>query len=123
VQDIGGELPCLRELGVEPGQFAEADPFGERVSGSDSTSRRSSPTEDLIDLVRRVGRAGDVSARELVAEFHALGKIQSHLVHRITAAMLSNQLPPTAGSLIRLFSGESATRRAEIALELAGRQR
>jgi len=34
--------------------------------------------------------------------------------------MLSEQLPPTAGSIIRLFGGESSTRRAEITLELAG---
>ena len=34
--------------------------------------------------------------------------------------MRGGQLPPAAGSLIRLFSGESVTRRAEIALELGG---
>jgi alkylation response protein AidB-like acyl-CoA dehydrogenase len=34
--------------------------------------------------------------------------------------MRTRQLPPAAVSLIRLFSGESGTRRAEIALEIAG---
>ena len=34
--------------------------------------------------------------------------------------MRTQKMPPTAGSLIRLFHGESATRQAEIALELAG---
>src|SRR5262249_24534387 len=82
--------------------------------------RRASPVEDLIDLVRRTGQAGDTSARELIAEFHALGKIHSQLVDRVTAGMRSEQLPPTAGSLIRLFMGESGTRPAELALEPAG---
>jgi alkylation response protein AidB-like acyl-CoA dehydrogenase len=90
------------------------------LSGPAVPSRRKSPTGDLIDLVRRTGRAGDTCARELVAEFHALGKIHSHLIDRVTAGMLSEQLPPAAGTLIRLFSGESSARRAEIALELAG---
>src|SRR5207245_11520345 len=88
--------------------------------GPAPTGRRASPVEDLIGLVRRTGRAGDPSARELIAEFHALGTIQSQLVDRVTAGMRSEQLPPAAGSLIRLFFGESASRRAEIALELAG---
>src|SRR5262249_16378041 len=53
-------------------------------------------------------------------EFYALGTIHAQLVDRVTAGMRSGQLPPAAGSLIRLFFGESAIRRAEIALELAG---
>lgn len=113
----GGWAVASRQLFHERNAVGGGSPF---LSGPAMTSRRASPTEDLIELVRRVGRAGDVSARELVAEFHALGKVHSHLVDRVTAAMLSRQLPPTAGSLIRLFSGESTSRRAEIALELAG---
>ncbi|HVB44905.1 MAG TPA: acyl-CoA dehydrogenase family protein [Streptosporangiaceae bacterium] len=89
-------------------------------SGPLPTSRRESAAGDVVGLLRRTGRAGDVAARELVAEFHALGKIHSQLVDRVAAGLRSGQLPPAAGSLIRLFSGETATRRAEIALELAG---
>ena len=74
----------------------------------------------LIDLVRRTGRVDDPYARELIAEAHALGVIHGHLVDRVTAGMRTQKMPPTAGSLIRLFHGESATRQAEIALELAG---
>jgi alkylation response protein AidB-like acyl-CoA dehydrogenase len=89
-------------------------------SGPVVTSRRVSPAGNLIDLVRRTGRADDACARELVAEFHALGTIHSHLVDRVTAGISTGQLPLAAGTLIRLFLGESVSRRAEIALELAG---
>jgi alkylation response protein AidB-like acyl-CoA dehydrogenase len=89
-------------------------------SGPVVTGRRVSPAGNLIDLVRRTGQAGDSSARELVAEFHSLGTIHSHLVDWVTAGIGSGQLPMAAGTLIRLFLGESVSRRAEIALELAG---
>jgi alkylation response protein AidB-like acyl-CoA dehydrogenase len=113
----GGWAVASRQL------FHERNAVGggsQYFSGPAVHSRRKSPTGDLIDLVRRTGQAGDARARELVAEFHALDKIHSQLVDRVTAGMLSEQLPPTAGSIIRLFSGESITRRAEITLELAG---
>jgi len=113
----GGWAVASRQLFHERNAVGGGSPY---ASGPAATSRRASPTEDLIELVRRAGRAKDPSARELVAEFHALGKVQAQLVDRVTAGMRTDQLPPAAGSLIRLFGGESATRRAEIAVELAG---
>ncbi len=113
----GGWAVATRQLFHERNAVGGGSPY---FSGPLPTNRQESAIDDMIDLVRRTGRAGDVAARELVAEFHALGKIHAHLVDRIAAGMRSEQLPPAAGSLIRLFSGEAATRRAEIALELAG---
>jgi alkylation response protein AidB-like acyl-CoA dehydrogenase len=113
----GGWAVATRQLFHERNAVGSGSPY---FSGPAVPSRRRSATEDLIDLVRRTGRAGDVCVRELVAEFHALGTIQSHLADRVAAGMRAGQLPPAAGSLIRLFGGESGTRRAEIALELAG---
>jgi alkylation response protein AidB-like acyl-CoA dehydrogenase len=113
----GGWAVASRQLFHERNAVGGGSPY---YSGPVAASRREFSIEDLIDLVRRTGQAGDVSARELVAEFHALGKVHSHLIDRVAAGMRSGQLPPAAGSLIRLFMGESASRRAEIALELAG---
>jgi alkylation response protein AidB-like acyl-CoA dehydrogenase len=113
----GGWAVATRQLFHERNAMGGGSPY---YSGPAEMLGRDSPVLDLIDLVRRTGQAGDASARELVAEFHALGRIHSHLVDRVTAAMRSGQLPSEAGALIRLFTGESATRRAEIALELAG---
>ncbi len=113
----GGWAVASRQLFHERNAVGGGSPY---FSGPAPGSRRASPVEDLIGLLRRTGRAGDPAARELAAEFHALGKIGAQLVDRVTAGMRSGQLPPAAGSLIRLFSGDSNTRRAEIALELAG---
>src|SRR5258708_27765249 len=109
----GGWAVALRQLFHERVAVGGGSPY---YSGPADTVRQDSPVEDLIGLLRRAGRAADPCARELVAEFHALARIHAHLVDRVAAGMRSVQLPPEAGSLIRLFSGESATRRAEIAL-------
>jgi alkylation response protein AidB-like acyl-CoA dehydrogenase len=55
-----------------------------------------------------------------VAESHLLSRVQEQLIDRVAAGMAAQQLPPTAGAIIRLFSGVSSVRRAEIALDLAG---
>jgi alkylation response protein AidB-like acyl-CoA dehydrogenase len=113
----GGWAVASRQLFHERTAVGGGSPY---VSGPAPRARRASPAEDLIELVRRTGRAGDACARELVAEFHAIGKVHEHLVDWVVAGMRSGQLPPEAGSVIRLFGAESATRRAEIALELGG---
>jgi alkylation response protein AidB-like acyl-CoA dehydrogenase len=58
--------------------------------------------------------------RELVAEAHAIGRVQQQLIGRITAGMRTEQLPPPATAITRLFSGESASRLAEIGVEVMG---
>jgi alkylation response protein AidB-like acyl-CoA dehydrogenase len=113
----GGWAVASRQLFHERNAMGGGSPY---LSGPAPGSRRASPVQELIGAVRRAGRAGDPAARELIAEFHALGKIRIQLADRVTAGMRSEQLPPAAVSLIRLFSGETVTRRAEIALELAG---
>jgi alkylation response protein AidB-like acyl-CoA dehydrogenase len=113
----GGWAVASRTLFHERNAMGGGSPF---LSGPAPGRRRASPVQDLIDVVRRGGRAGDPAARELVAEFYALGKIRGALADRVTAGMRGGQLPPAAVSVIRLFSGEMITRRAEIALELAG---
>ena len=90
----GGWAVASRQLFHERNAVGGGSPF---FSGPAPTSRRASPVEDLIGLVRRTGRAGDPSARELIAELHALGTIQSQLVDRVAAGMRSEQLPPAAG--------------------------
>lgn len=113
----GGWAVASRQLFHERNAVGGGSPY---FSGARAEGRRGTETDALIDLVRRTGRADDPYARELIAEAHALGVIHGHLVDRVTAGMRTQKMPPTAGSLIRLFHGESATRQAEIALELAG---
>ncbi|HVW42444.1 MAG TPA: acyl-CoA dehydrogenase family protein [Amycolatopsis sp.] len=125
------EVPASAVVGEVNGGWAVASRqlFHERnavgggsqyFSGARGESRRGAPTEELIDVVRRTGQADDPRARELVGEVHALGKIHSQLIDRVVAGMRTEKLPAAAGSIIRLFGGESATRRVEIGVELAG---
>ena len=113
----GGWAVASRLLFHERNAVGGGSPY---FSGARAEGRRGTETDALIDLVRRTGRADDPYARELIAEAHALGVIHGQLVDRVTAGMRTQKMPPAAGSLIRLFHGESATRQAEIALELAG---
>lgn len=115
----GGWAVASRQLFHERNAVGGGSPY---VSGGAraTSSRRAAPVSALTELVRRTGQASDSRARELVAESHLLSRVQEQLIDRVVAGMTGNQLPPTAGSIIRLFSGVSAVRRAEISLDLAG---
>jgi alkylation response protein AidB-like acyl-CoA dehydrogenase len=90
------------------------------MSGGRSAKRVAGPTSKLIDLAVRTGQSGDIRTRALVAEAHALVRVQGQLVDRVTAGLTTGALPDAAGAIIRLFMGESWSRRAEIGLEIAG---
>jgi alkylation response protein AidB-like acyl-CoA dehydrogenase len=112
----GGWAVASRQLFHERNAVGGGSPY---VSGS-SPGRRSAPVAALRDLLLRTGQGDDPRARELLAESHLLARVQEQLIERVVTGMQSEQLPPTAAAIIRLFSGESAVRRAEIGVELAG---
>jgi alkylation response protein AidB-like acyl-CoA dehydrogenase len=125
------EVPLSNVLGEINGGWAVATRqlFHERnaVGGGSQYSSgwaleedRGSTLGELIEVARSSGRHDDVQIRELLAEFHALDKIHEQLIDRVVAGMVSQQLPATAGSIVRLFGGEMLSRRAEIALEVSG---
>ena len=113
----GGWAVASRQLFHERGSMGGASPY---ISGPHPSRDRMTSARELIGLARDAGRAGDPAARELIAEYHGLDRIESWLADRVGAAVRAGQLPPAASSVGRLFSGEAVTRRAEIALELAG---
>jgi alkylation response protein AidB-like acyl-CoA dehydrogenase len=115
----GGWAVASRQLFHERNAVGGGSPYvsgGARVA----SSARSAAPSVLTQLLRSTGQASDPRARELVAESHLLSRVQEQLIDRVVAGMTAEQLPPTAGSIIRLFGGVSAVRRAEIGLELAG---
>ena len=112
----GGWAVASRQLFHERNAVGGGSPY---TSGG-GQRRRGPGTSSLIDMVRATGQSGDVRVRELVAEAHAIGRIQQQLIARVTAGMLSQQLPPPSAAIMRLFSGESATRLAEIGVEIMG---
>lgn len=114
----GGWAVATRQLFHERNAVGGGSPY---VSGSSSgEGGQAAPASALFQLLRQAGQASDSRARELLAESYLLARVQEQLIDRVVAGMTAGQLPSTAGSLIRLFAGESAVRRAEIGLELAG---
>jgi alkylation response protein AidB-like acyl-CoA dehydrogenase len=113
----GGWAVASRQLFHERSSMGGESPY---ISGRHPGRDRMTSTAELISLVQRAGRAADPAARELIAEYHCLDRIGSWLADRVGEAIRAGQLPPPASSMARLFSGEAVTRRAEIALELAG---
>ena len=113
----GGWAVASRQLFHERGSMGGTSPY---ISGPHPSRERMTSARELIAVARRAGRAGDPAASELIAEYHCLDRIASWLGERVGAAIRAGQLPPSASSVARLFSGEAISRRAEIALELAG---
>src|SRR6266571_2985609 len=113
----GGWAVASRQLFHERTAVSGGSPY---VSGPAGRARRGPGTSALIDLVRASGLADDVRARELVAEAHAIGRVQQQLIERITAGIRSEQLPPPSAAIGRLFGGESGSRLAEIGAEELG---
>jgi alkylation response protein AidB-like acyl-CoA dehydrogenase len=76
--------------------------------------------EQLIDIARRTGQAGNRYVRELIAESYAISETHSQLVGRVVSGMQTGNLPAQASTIIRLYRGESGSRAAEWELEIAG---
>jgi alkylation response protein AidB-like acyl-CoA dehydrogenase len=71
-------------------------------------------------VARATGRSGDPTVRELVGEWLATDTVQRQLVDRVTRAIGSGVLPPSAASLLRLLSAEAGERSADLAVQIAG---
>jgi len=85
-----------------------------------SASSESSRGADIAGLARRLELTDDGHTRELLGEAHANELVSQQLIRRVTEGIASEQMPPIAGSLLRLNIGETAVRRSSIALEVAG---
>jgi alkylation response protein AidB-like acyl-CoA dehydrogenase len=113
----GGWAVASRQLFHERTAVGGGSPY---ISGTVGRARRGPGMAALIDLVRATGQADDVRARELVAEAHAISRVQQQLIERVSAGIRGEQLPPPAAAIMRLFGGETSTRLAEIGVEIMG---
>ena len=113
----GGWAVASRQLFHERNAVGGGSPY---VSGGVGPPRRGPGTHALIDMVRATGQSDDIYVRELVAEAHAISRIQQQLISRVTDGMRTEQLPPPAAAIMRLFAGQASTRLAEIGVEVLG---
>src|SRR5579859_7097227 len=107
----GGWAVASRQLFHERNAVGGGSPY---VSGGGGPPRCGSNTKAITDLVRATGQSDDVAVRELVAEAHAIARIQQQLISRVTDGMRTQQLPPPAAAIMRLYAGQASTRLAEI---------
>src|ERR1700722_6322338 len=113
----GGWAVASRQLFHERNAVGGGSPY---VSGGVGPPRRGPGTHALIDMARATGQADDIYVRELVAEAHAMARIQQQLISRVTDGMRTQQLPPPAAAIMRLYAGQASTRLAEIGVEVLG---
>jgi alkylation response protein AidB-like acyl-CoA dehydrogenase len=113
----GGWAVASRQLFHERNAVGGGSPY---VSGTVAAPRRGPGTRALIDVVRATGQSDDVYVRELVAEAHAIARVQQQLISRVTDGMRTQQLPPPAAAIMRLYAGQASTRLAEIGVEILG---
>ena len=76
--------------------------------------------DDLLELAERTGQAGDLHARQLVAEAYVNAKVGGHAGPRVVTAMRKGLMPAAASSILKLINSNHAIRRSDIAMELVG---
>ncbi|WP_024804547.1 acyl-CoA dehydrogenase family protein [Nocardia sp. BMG51109] len=76
--------------------------------------------DQLLKLARATGQLGDPRTREDIGEAHAMNVVRDQLIDHVTAAIASGALPPSAGSITRLFSAENAWLQTDMAMRIAG---
>jgi alkylation response protein AidB-like acyl-CoA dehydrogenase len=113
----GGWAVASRQLFHERNAVGGGSPY---VSGAVGSPRRGPGTHTLIDMIRATGQSDDVYVRELAAEAHAISRVQQQLISRVTDGMRTQQLPPPAAAIMRLYAGQASTRLAEIGVEILG---
>jgi alkylation response protein AidB-like acyl-CoA dehydrogenase len=74
----------------------------------------------LVDVVRERGTGGDQHVRQLVAEAYVRKVVHHQLAARLTQGMASGAMPPSTGSIMKLFAATNVMRRSEIGLQLSG---
>ncbi|MBB5915578.1 alkylation response protein AidB-like acyl-CoA dehydrogenase [Nocardia transvalensis] len=76
--------------------------------------------DQLLQLARATGHLDDPRTREDIGEARAMNVVRDQLIDHVTAAILSGELPPSAGAITRLFSAENAWLQTDAAVRIAG---
>jgi alkylation response protein AidB-like acyl-CoA dehydrogenase len=79
-----------------------------------------STEEELVTLVRSVGKEKDSHTRQLIGEALVLDRMADHTIRRVNALMKSGALPAPGASIVKLMRSLSKYRFKEIALEIGG---
>jgi alkylation response protein AidB-like acyl-CoA dehydrogenase len=80
----------------------------------------SEPRPDLIRSATASGAIDNPYYRQLVAQGHILDVVHGHLIARVLAGVRVGTFPPSAGAMLKLFTGIKNMRRGTIALDIGG---
>lgn len=83
-------------------------------------SEGSEPSLDLVELVQRTGQTGSDRVREMAGRALAHRAVRDQLGDHVYRSVLDGTLPPTAGSIIRLFLADTDNLGLDTALAIAG---
>jgi alkylation response protein AidB-like acyl-CoA dehydrogenase len=73
-----------------------------------------------VGLARTTGRGSDPVARRMAAEVHVLSTVSGQLAARVAQGMAMGNLPPAAGSNLRLFNSVDGVRSSDVGMDIAG---
>ena len=122
VEDVVGEIGdgwtvATRLLLHERTAVGGGSPY---TSGRSMSGENTGMDRTLLDLAAHAGRSGDSAARQHVAAAHIEHLVNGHLVARVSQGVRTGQLPPAAGSMMKLFHAELGVKHAEASLEIGG---
>jgi alkylation response protein AidB-like acyl-CoA dehydrogenase len=78
------------------------------------------PGSGPVELARSTGRGSDPVARRMAAEVHVLSRVSGQLAARVAQGMALGNLPPAAGSILRLFNSVVGLRSSDVGMDIAG---
>ncbi len=112
----GGWAVASRQLYHERRAVGQGSEF---ASGSGSEGGTSNPV-DYVGLLNKTGQADNERAQEMAGRVLVHRAVAEQLIGHVYRSVRDGELPPTAGTLIRLFHSEAMTLDMDTSLEIAG---
>ncbi|OBF60935.1 acyl-CoA dehydrogenase [Mycobacterium sp. 852002-50816_SCH5313054-b] len=112
----GGWAVASRQLYHERRAVGQGSEFS---SGSGSEGGSTKPV-DYVALAEKTGRADDERVHEMAGRVLVHRAVAEQLIDHVYRNVRDGVLPPTAGTLIRLFHSETVTLDMDTALAIAG---
>ncbi|MEZ0363148.1 acyl-CoA dehydrogenase family protein [Mycobacterium sp. pUA109] len=92
---------------------------GSEFASGRGAERVESSSVEFLTLAAAVGASDDPGAQDKIGRVLARRMVRECLVDQVSGAMAAGALPPTAGSIIRLFHSDVTCLEVDTALEIA----
>ncbi|WP_239382060.1 acyl-CoA dehydrogenase family protein [Frankia sp. CIT1] len=92
----------------------------ERTASGSVTRRKGGTFDDVLELARSLGRAGDPVVRQQLADLHIRTVLRAATAGRVARAAAAGMPPGPAASVGKLVASDVLTRTGELAVDLLG---